>query len=66
MPPEALVGSPLKKPRPSMDQSVSNEKYTATQSLSAALDAVVSGAQSSGAGTSTTQVKAKVEEEEEL
>lgn len=67
MPAEALVGSPLKKARPSVDITNTGEKFGTTQSLSAALDAAVSGA-STPATTSTTAAAppAKVVEEEEL
>lgn len=64
VPPEALVGSPLKKARPSIDQTNSSEKYSATQSLSAALGSVMGG--SPGATPAPLQPSsAKVEEEEE-
>jgi hypothetical protein len=78
VPPEALVGSPLKKARPSIDQGTSSEKFAATQSLSAALGSVVGGGVSSTTGTSSTPATGnapaattnnstvKVEEEEEL
>ncbi|PNY28076.1 Uncharacterized protein TCAP_02004 [Tolypocladium capitatum] len=56
VPPEALVGSPLKKARPSMDQTIAADKQATAQSLTAALGAVVSG------NTAATEVA----EEEEL
>lgn len=62
VPDEALFGSPMKKQRPSMDQSAANDKYSATQNMSAALDSVISGPEKLG----TTEVKPKIEEEEEL
>ncbi|XP_044719123.1 Beta-lactamase-type transpeptidase fold domain containing protein [Hirsutella rhossiliensis] len=40
---EALVGSPLKKARPSVAQSSAGDQSSASQSLSAALDAALSG-----------------------
>ncbi|GJN71947.1 beta-lactamase-type transpeptidase fold domain-containing protein [Purpureocillium lilacinum] len=74
VPPEAIVGSPLKKARPSIDQSSAVDK-TSTQSLSAALNTAVSGA-STGSTSSTPAPagvvkaaplgKTKVDEEEEL
>ncbi|KJZ73203.1 hypothetical protein HIM_07400 [Hirsutella minnesotensis 3608] len=61
VPPEALVGSPLKKARPSIDQSSVGDKFLASQSLSAALDAAVSGKTAAVSGSATTRV-----DEEEL
>ncbi|KAI6783478.1 uncharacterized protein J7T54_005507 [Emericellopsis cladophorae] len=70
VPPDTLIGSPLKRHRLSMDQGSNNEKLNATQSMSAALGAVLgssntpapdtaSSAPASGKDTST-----KIEEEE--
>lgn len=60
-PGEAAVGSPLKKARPSIDQGTGGEKFSATQSLSAALGSVMAGATPGSSGTESTP---KVEEEE--
>ncbi|PFH62214.1 hypothetical protein XA68_14621 [Ophiocordyceps unilateralis] len=48
---DALLGSPLKKARPSIDQTNAGDKATPSQSLSAALNDVVEGR---SAGTTTT------------
>lgn len=61
---EALVGSPLKKARPSIDQTNAGDRYSATQSLSAALGSIVSGTPEPPKIEATTTPK--VEEEEEL
>ena len=37
---DGVLGSPLKKARSHFDQNDSTEKYTATQSLTAALDSI--------------------------
>lgn len=67
VPPEALVGSPLKKARPSVDITNTGEKFGTTQSLSAALDAAVSGTSApTTTSTTTTAPPPKVDEEEEL
>jgi len=67
VPEEALVGSPLKKQRPSMDQSANPERYAATQSMSAALDSVLSSTPPTTATPpNTSDKKPKIEEEEEL
>ncbi|KAF7544155.1 hypothetical protein G7046_g9843 [Stylonectria norvegica] len=81
VPPEALVGSPLKKQRPSMDFTATAEAYAATQSLSAALDAFTSSGTASAnttapaapaasvasaAPTSAQLTKSKGDDEEEL
>lgn len=66
LPDEALIGSPLKKQRPSMDQSFSAEKFSQTQNLSAALESAVSGSSGSTPNQTTTEAKLKIEEEEEL
>ncbi|KAL6696502.1 hypothetical protein J3F84DRAFT_299151 [Trichoderma pleuroticola] len=62
----AMVGSPLKKARPSVDQGNTGERFSATQSLSAALGTAVSTKAESptkeGASTSTPEIK--IEEEE--
>ena len=61
IPADGLVGSPLKKARASVDHTnFSDVKQDTTQSLTAALDAVVSG------NTVPSETKLKVEEEEEL
>ncbi|KYK55154.1 Beta-lactamase-type transpeptidase fold domain containing protein [Drechmeria coniospora] len=44
IPPESIVGSPLKKARPSVDLSSALEKHSAIQSLTAALDDAVTKA----------------------
>ncbi|QPG94508.1 hypothetical protein C2857_006255 [Epichloe festucae Fl1] len=63
---EALIGSPLKKARPSIDITNAAEKYGTTQSLSAALDAAVSDpAASSSTSATAAAPPSKVEEEEE-
>lgn len=61
---EALVGSPLKRQRPSVDQGPSNDKYSATQSMSAALDSVISGGPRSPEKPNPMDPKPKIEEEE--
>ena len=71
MPPEALVGSPLKKARSSIDQGAPNDKISATQSLTAALGSIVGSgpAPSSANAVASPPIndsKPKVEEEEEL
>ncbi|POR32883.1 Uncharacterized protein TPAR_06919 [Tolypocladium paradoxum] len=66
VPAEALVGSPLKKARPSIDQTNAADKQTTTQSLTAALGAVVSGNTAAAANTVSAAATIKVEEEEEL
>ncbi|KAG5945307.1 hypothetical protein E4U53_006733 [Claviceps sorghi] len=53
-PEEALIGSPMKKARPSIDVGNAAEKLNAAQSLSAALDAAVSGPAVASSSTSTT------------
>ncbi|UKZ49993.1 hypothetical protein TrVGV298_004248 [Trichoderma virens] len=64
----AMVGSPLKKARPSVDQTNIGDRFSATQSLSAALGTAVSNKAESptkeGAATSTPEIR--IEEEEEL
>ncbi|CEJ91003.1 Putative Beta-lactamase-type transpeptidase fold domain containing protein [[Torrubiella] hemipterigena] len=61
-PAEAAVGSPLKRARPSVDLGNPMNKFSATQSLSAALGSAMSGStNASSLGTSI-----KMEEEEEL
>jgi hypothetical protein len=66
-PPEGLLGSPLKKARPSIDQTNAGDRFSAAQSLSAALDSTVSGTPrpSPQQGESPAPMK-KTEEEEEL
>ncbi|KAH8176870.1 Beta-lactamase-type transpeptidase fold domain containing protein [Sarocladium implicatum] len=70
VPPEALVGSPLKKARPSIDQGASNDKLSATQSLTAALGSIVGSGPAPGSATTSappaSESKPKVEDEEEL
>ena len=66
VPPEALVGSPLKKARPSIDQLSAADKQTTTQSLTAALGAVVSGNTVAAPSTVGAAATIKVEDEEEL
>ncbi|KJK83831.1 hypothetical protein H634G_00194 [Metarhizium anisopliae BRIP 53293] len=68
VPVEALIGSPLKKARPSVDVTNTGEKLSTTQSLSAALDAAVSvtSAPATTSTTTTTAPPSKVDEEEEL
>jgi hypothetical protein len=69
VPDEALIGSPLKRQRPSIDRAFSAEKFSATQNLSAALESAVSGSSGSTpnqAPTQPTQPTPKIEEEEEL
>lgn len=67
---EAMVGSPLKKQRPSMDHSAAGVNISTTQSLSAALDSAISSgsAIASGSGSEVKPAaeapKAKIEEEE--
>jgi hypothetical protein len=61
-----MVGSPLKKARPSVDQGNDGDRFSATQSLSAALGTAVSTKAESptkeGASTSTPEIR--IEEEE--
>lgn len=64
-----MVGSPLKKVRPSVDQTDIGDRFSTTQSLSSALGTVTS----SGAESPTKEAPAalvkpeiKIEEEEEL
>ncbi|GAO15008.1 uncharacterized protein UV8b_00477 [Ustilaginoidea virens] len=69
IPAEGLLGSPFKKPRPSEDMTNAGEKYGPTQSLSAALDAAVSGQPEAAALSKTSTVppsEVEQEEEEEL
>lgn len=66
MPDEALIGSPLKRQRPSIDRAFSAEKFSATQNLSAALESAVSGSSGSTPNQAPTQPTPKIEEEEEL
>jgi hypothetical protein len=67
VPADALVGSPLKKARPSVDITNTGEKFGTTQSLSAALDAAISGTSAPATTSSTmTAPPSKVDEEEEL
>ncbi|KAL5094879.1 hypothetical protein Trisim1_005607 [Trichoderma cf. simile WF8] len=62
----AMVGSPLKKARPSVDQGNDGDRFSTTQSLSAALGTAVSTKAESptkeGASTSTPEIR--IEEEE--
>ncbi|GFP54732.1 hypothetical protein TASIC1_0004035600 [Trichoderma asperellum] len=64
----AMVGSPLKKARPSVDQTNTGDRFSTTQSLSSALGTITS----SGAESPTKEAPAlakpeiKIEEEEEL
>ncbi|KAG6037660.1 hypothetical protein E4U41_004886 [Claviceps citrina] len=63
---EALLGSPLKKARPSVDMTNATEKLSATQSLSAALDTAVSGPAASSSTSATTLARpVKAEEDED-
>lgn len=66
VPDEALIGSPLKRQRPSMDQSFATEKFSATQGLTAALESAISGSSSSTPNPAIVETKAKIDEEEEL
>ncbi|KFH40959.1 hypothetical protein ACRE_083330 [Hapsidospora chrysogenum ATCC 11550] len=66
LPDEALIGSPLKRQRPSIDQSASADKYSATQSMSAALGSVISGGPASADKPSLVETEPKIQEEEEL
>lgn len=61
-----IVGSPLKKARPSMHQSVSGDKLTSAQSLSAALGAAVGEASTSAPAATSAPAPPKMDEEEEL
>lgn len=65
MPDAALVGSPLKKQRPSMDYSAMGN-FSATQNLSAALDSVVSGDSVPAVKPAVEAPKLTLAEEEEL
>jgi hypothetical protein len=64
----AMVGSPLKKARPSVDQTNIGDRFSTTQSLSAALGtAVTTGAESpSKEAVATATPEIKIDEEEEL
>lgn len=63
-----MVGSPLKKARPSVDQTNIGDRFSTTQSLSAALGtAVTTGAESpSKEAVATATPEIKIDEEEEL
>jgi hypothetical protein len=63
-PPSANVGSPLKKARPSVDFTNSEDKYSSTQSLSAALGSAISGSPDKGSPAPKAEVKLEEEEEE--
>lgn len=63
---DAIVGSPLKKARPSVDQGSAADKYSATQSLSAALGSAMTGSSSTTPNSNPTENNPKIEEEEEL
>ncbi|KAH7019379.1 hypothetical protein EDB80DRAFT_198526 [Ilyonectria destructans] len=65
VPDAALVGSPLKKQRPSMDYSAMGN-FSATQNLSAALDSVVSGDSVPAVKPAVEAPKLTLAEEEEL
>jgi len=68
-PAEAHIGSPMKKARPSVDITNASEKLNTTQSLSAALDSVVSNpAASSSTSAPAPMLPSKIQaiEEEEL
>jgi hypothetical protein len=64
----AMVGSPLKKARPSVDQTNAGDRFSTTQSLSSALGTVTSSGTESPTKESPALVKPeiKIEEEEEL
>ncbi|KAM0480952.1 hypothetical protein ACHAPX_003843 [Trichoderma viride] len=64
----AMVGSPLKKARPSVDQTNTGDRFSTTQSLSSALGTVTSSDAESPTKESSALVKPeiKIEEEEEL
>ncbi|KAJ6787033.1 hypothetical protein PWT90_05672 [Aphanocladium album] len=64
--PDAIVGSPMKKARASVDQGTGGDKYSSTQSLSAALGSVMSTSAPSAITTESTQKPTTTEEEEEL
>ncbi|CAG9999115.1 unnamed protein product [Clonostachys byssicola] len=68
LPPPGLVGSPLKKQRPSIDHTSLGDRFSATQSMSSALESVISGVSGPAPSSlsTTPEVKPKVEEEEEL
>jgi hypothetical protein len=63
-----MVGSPLKKARPSVDQTNTGDRFSTTQSLSSALGTVTSSDAESPTKESSALVKPeiKIEEEEEL
>ncbi|KAI9151672.1 Septation protein imp2 [Paramyrothecium foliicola] len=65
VPPEGLLGSPLKKARPSIDQTNSGDRFSAAQSLSAALGSTVSGTPPT-APRQNEAVQSAPKEEEEL
>lgn len=56
------MGSPLKKARPSIDQTNAKDKYLLSQSLSAALEAAVSASSETIAGASSAINKVDDEE----
>lgn len=61
-----MIGSPLKKARPSIDQTAATEGRTETQSLSAALNSAVSNNDATPTATAAQTSSMKVEDEEEL
>ena len=64
---EATVGSPLKKARASVDQAaVGDDKYSSTQSLSAALGSAMSTSAPSAIPAEPKLKLPEVKEEEEL
>ncbi|KAI5464748.1 hypothetical protein BGZ63DRAFT_401664 [Mariannaea sp. PMI_226] len=62
VPDSSLIGSPLKRQRPSMDHSTG---FSAAQNLSAALGSVISGSASPATEPATESLQPKVTEEEE-
>ncbi|RDA83186.1 hypothetical protein CP532_6449 [Ophiocordyceps camponoti-leonardi (nom. inval.)] len=62
---EALLGSPLKKARPSVDETKTEDRLTSSQSLSAALDEAVKGG-SEDTTTEASKKKSRMDDDEEL
>ncbi|PHH67577.1 hypothetical protein CDD82_1308 [Ophiocordyceps australis] len=64
VPPAALLGSPLKKARPSIGQESASTGYAATQSLGSALEDVITSSSAPGANSIKAEVPAQFYEEE--
>ncbi|RCI17386.1 hypothetical protein L249_2677 [Ophiocordyceps polyrhachis-furcata BCC 54312] len=62
---EALLGSPLKKARPSVDETKTGDRLISSQSLSAALDEAV-GEELAGTTTKANKKTSRMDDDEEL